>query len=887
MNYTFVNPRIQVGVSVATISIFVIFLVFYSQVLIAIRNLNSYPTGNFALEVADGNPPASIGNLKVIGRSVYFHASLDFVAVREGFYPNIMQTDDGNEGIRVELADRTLMIMAGKGKSQNFTLPLGQVEFGRKYHLQIEGLDRSHVSAKFGDHPWQSIVDSAIRVPGENFRVGDGHVQARRWQGDIENFQLEVKNTLSPRRAVLVALALLAVLLLPLIWVTGKKRALVAAAIRLSIEAAMVRGPSLRLPSVPSTFPLWILALIAAGITAVYTASYAFVYFPITEGWFNVYADAIKRGQILYKDVNLLLTPVFPLTLLALDKIFGDGFWGYRLLGIVLMAAFAAITFDLLRSIFDRWASAFAAAVAVIFYESGPAFIDYDFTQIVSFFLLAGCLAVIRYSRSCNPFSLFLSGFFFSLATLTKQSNGGVVSIGMTLIVFTTIFFVARRSLISHLAMFFLGALLPLSVVLTWLAQNGSLFAFLEQTIFNAASAKGSSAIASGWIWRFFGDPDFAGANLAAAEMVVKTVVVAFLITVFVAATKSAFVAANSQSKSPEKVFVHSFLGDSSAQPLRWNPRALAAVVGFFLLVATVFGQKLHYSLQLSFNLPIISIPNKYNLTFLFVIIAVNVYCVAILVALVRLSIRKNERLLALLIVGCFGLLLMAGNGTSAALSEMSAFLGIGILIAAGMSITSRSAIIPTFVMLLAVSGSGSFISAKFSNPYTWWGFSTGEIGTSTCSPLSGKLEGLCIDEGSAKGIANTVAAVSSSTDRSAKVLSFPNIPIFALLADRTFFGRSPVPWFDFMSQKEGDVLLGELITDPPEAIVVARLPVAVFDGHEKAFNHGEPGVHRKILQYIDELWRQEKIALVTENMIDGVNVQVFRLVTNPCDECR
>ena len=81
------------------------------------------------------------------------------------------------------------------------------------------------------------------------------------------------------------------------------------------------------------------------------------------------------------------------------------------------------------------------------------------------------------------------------------------------------------------------------------------------------------------------------------------------------------------------------------------------------------------------------------------------------------------------------------------------------------------------------------------------------------------------------------------------------------------------------MSQDEGQVLLKQLRESPPEAIVVARVPDYVYDGHEQVFNAGATGVHRQILQYIDELWRQHQIDLVAENAIDGVNVQVFRYV--------
>ncbi|MGV1760189.1 glycosyltransferase family 39 protein [Rhizobium sp. A22-96] len=798
---------------------------------------------------------------------------MDFTALRDGFYPNIMQTDDGNSGVRIELAGKDLMVMAGKGNGQNFLIPLGEIEFGKEYHLEIEALDRSYVFAKLGNHPWQSIVDSSVRLPGANFRVGDGHVQTRRWQGNISNFKMQVDSTLSWRFGIGIVLALVLLLAFPLALIFRAHRQLILTAIRLTVEGAVQRGPTLRLPSIPSTFPLAWLSLAPIGVTALYAASYAFVYFPITEGWFHVYVDAFKRNIFMYRDVNLLIPPIYPMTLIVFDRIFGDGFWALRLLGIVVIAAIAVTTFDLLRFIFDRWVSAFAAIVAAIYYQFGNAYIGYDFTQFATLYMLLGCLGVVRYARSGNAIFLFASGFFLAIATLSKQSNAGIVSIGMTFVALFAIYYVSKTSILKHSILFFSGALAPLIAVLIWLARNEALFAFLDQTAFHAASAKGNSAIASGWIRQLFFQADFAGANLAAAIFVARTVISALILVLCFSAAKSAFVAVNSRSKHPAKVFAHSFLGAASSQPRNWNPRAVASILGFILISLTVIAHRL----KIEFEIPLVSLPKSYELNFLFIVIAFNVYCIGIIVALIRIRRRHITRTLSLLIVSAFGLLLMIGNGTSAGLSEISAFLGIGILIASGMSVTSRSAIMPIFVMLLAVHACGAFAATKFANPYSWWGISTGEIGASTCSPMSGRLSGLCIDEHNATGIAATVAAVSSSTTPSGEVLGFPNIPIFTLLADRKPFGRSPIPWFDFMSQDEGRLLLKQLQETPPEAIVVARVPDFAYDSHEQLFNAGAPGVHRQILQYIDELWKQHQIDLVTENVIDGVNVQVFR----------
>jgi hypothetical protein len=379
--------------------------------------------------------------------------------------------------------------------------------------------------------------------------------------------------------------------------------------------------------------------------------------------------------------------------------------------------------------------------------------------------------------------------------------------------------------------------------------------------------------IFSGWIWRLFVDADFAGANLAALAFVVTTVLSMVAVVLFIDAVKSAYFAANSPSEAPAKVFAHSFLGATLAQPRSWNPRAFAASLGFILLIAIVALKKFNFQPQLPFS----PISDDYDINFFFIVIAFNAYLVGVVVASLRMMRRRATRTFSLLLVSVFGFLMMAGNGTSASLSEMSAFLGVGMLVASGMSISSRSMIMPTLVMLIAVNACGSLVADKFSEPYSWWGIGTGEVNRYGCASVSGMLNGLCIDKESAKGITATVDAITHSTTPSQAILSFPNIPIFALMANRALVGRSPIPWFDFMSQEEGEVLLKTLHDTPPGAIVIARLPDTVYDSHEKAFNSGARGVHREIAEYIDELWKTHRVTLVTENMINGVNVQVFR----------
>src|SRR6185312_13331153 len=107
-------------------------------------------------------------------------------------------------------------------------------------------------------------------------------------------------------------------------------------------------------------------------------------YFPITEGWFQSYAQLMSEGKIPYRDFFLFLTPLYPLTIEALFHFIGHGIWAFRLFGIGIILALASIIYFSLIE-FSTAATAFAITVTmVIYYQSGVAHITYDFIQFVT-----------------------------------------------------------------------------------------------------------------------------------------------------------------------------------------------------------------------------------------------------------------------------------------------------------------------------------------------------------------------------------------------------------------------------------------------------------------------------------------------------------------------
>jgi len=131
------------------------------------------------------------------------------------------------------------------------------------------------------------------------------------------------------------------------------------------------------------------------------------------------------------------LPPLYPLHIAIIQTIFGDELFILRLVGIIVTAGIALALYECLKGTFHRWIAAFAAASAVIYYQSGNAYIGYDFTQFLTLYLLLGTALLLRYAAalfggaSQNRLRRLaaIAGVFFGFAVLINQSNAGVTSL--------------------------------------------------------------------------------------------------------------------------------------------------------------------------------------------------------------------------------------------------------------------------------------------------------------------------------------------------------------------------------------------------------------------------------------------------------------------------
>ena len=124
----------------------------------------------------------------------------------------------------------------------------------------------------------------------------------------------------------------------------------------------------------------------------------------------------------------------------------------------------------------------------MFYYQSGVAYISYDFTQLLTLLTLASLLMLIILADLKNEnynkvrvkiiACLLFSGVFTDLAFLTKQSNGLMILISSGIAASYLVYFSYR----NNLKLFFYymaGVFIPFFIIFIWLISENSLGHFL------------------------------------------------------------------------------------------------------------------------------------------------------------------------------------------------------------------------------------------------------------------------------------------------------------------------------------------------------------------------------------------------------------------------
>jgi hypothetical protein len=605
-------------------------------------------------------------------------------------------------------------------------------------------------------------------------------------------------------------------------------------------------------------------ALISLSLIS-YQLFYVISYYPITEGWFSEFAHLIRAGYIPYKDFHLLISPLYPLTLALIQTIFGEHLIILRLIGMVITVSIAISTYLILKRLFTRSIAVIASVMATIYYQSGNAYIGYDFTQFLTLYLLLGAMFLIETMSAefdtatkveTKSYSLFFSGLFFSLALLTKHSNAGIVILTMFLVTMPLSFiYLGFYRSFKLLLQISTGFIVPLTIMFIWLGAHGVLNALIQDIFINAQQAKGGSNVI------FYNSVI---KTLSTADLHIISCTKLFLYAAFVwILLKKISTCTLFRITSKECFFLNKTVHNSILYATIFTLILLLIMAYIYLAGSEYTG--LNIVTKIGQTILVTNITNS-----------LRVYILGSIIACVLLIINPTSFHVYLFLLSIFGLGLSFGNGSSAGLSEISAFLGYGVSVGILFTLFTKvrfGLLVPLFISFSIASVQ---ISSKFSSPYYWWSVITPDIRALNCANSEGLFKGICVPADQYKKmeqIANEVRKHSSENE----IYVYPHMPIFYEMTEKIPYRGAVVSWFDFMSDDQAKVLAHELLEKPPSMLIIADLPDEVATAHEQLFRGGRLSGQRDIIASIHKLVADRTICRLRKiKNLNGLDIDLY-----------
>lgn len=591
----------------------------------------------------------------------------------------------------------------------------------------------------------------------------------------------------------------------------------------------------------------------AAGLIAFllgYNLLFNFSFLPLTEGWFSSYAHLVISGKVPYKDFYLYLTPLYVWVISLITYIFGSSLFALRVFGVLITCSIGLLLFKIFRFKFSPVASFVGATIATLYYQSGNAYISYDFTQVLTLFSLFSFNFLLTANQTINSpdqageypkakvnkafISLFFAGFFASCAFLTKQSNGSFIAIFtfLSCLYLTLTSNTGSHHKIKLLLYFLYGGFLPVGFVIGYLVLNQALALFIDQIFFNAISAKGNlTKILSSWIVGVFTPV------LKVQAYEILRVLIAFFFSghlIFWAFNRSRSLADIyiKTGKHRDALFLTAFLLlFTSVMICAWNDNPWLKSQ-FFLP-----GRHL-----LNYLIPLSICWVLFQLTLVPISYVIPTY----------IKIDKRTIILAICVLGQF-----FGNGTSAGLSEISSFIAVGWVAA---WLCNRGSI-PFFGIWLAFYScallSTTLVYSKFDRPYAWWGVSEPSIRSASLHIDNPILKRLYISPDTEETFSGAMSALGPN--KYGSIFSFPNIPIFYLITNTWPNSKAVITWFDFLNDRDAIAESIRLKGDPPDIVLYLDLPEVAWKAHERLFRGGQRLGQRDIQDWLYETCVLEK----------------------------
>lgn len=600
---------------------------------------------------------------------------------------------------------------------------------------------------------------------------------------------------------------------------------------------------------------------------------------PPTNGFF-LYWARLSNESTVYKDFYFPLPPVGLLVEGQFPLLFGSPVIAEQWIQAFKWLLICLVLFCILLQLgFNGLSSFLGVTVSASAYLVSPGNITAGYLELVWLFILLGVYFSLQtFSSKHSPFSPLLSGVFFSLAALTKQS-ALIIAFFAVLGFVAIILYLKETSSRQKIQLFIIGILIPFLFVFFWLFIYGNATEFIQQAFGFGGKNPGKSN------WKFWLLDGF-----GIKSQILPLILIFF--SIFTAYSITSEKSKNLQGMNKFKVSISFLLlalsilminginlltgapsGKSSSILILFvvllaiggilsenkiindiSTLMMSLVVIVFGIVAVLFGATLLTHDVPKQNWYFTFLP---NMNLLGAMGTVALLCLGFLFFKTKTNQSNHQFLFVGIIAASFALM----NSLSGGLSIETWLLGLSFAIAwiaSNFFLHLPTNIAKASVVLLFSTVLFAFSASQQENPYDWWGIKVDSLIAQPHFSNSEVVPGFTLGENTAKfyeSVDSAFTEIGKSLDDD-RVLFGPNLAGLAgsLYPNiQTYKLNCPILWWDICTASNSASDLKKIISDPPEVIVWYAAPEEVISGHELGFGGGEPSSIRAIQNWILE----------------------------------
>lgn len=562
---------------------------------------------------------------------------------------------------------------------------------------------------------------------------------------------------------------------------------------------------------------------------------------PFAEGWYTYYAQCINKGEILYKDFDYLLSPLYILLIAFITKIFGYKIIVLRILGVLFFCLIACLVFFILCEIFSEAYACIATITAVFFLQSEVAQVFYDYVRLMDIFSSLSILLLLKTIKCTNAkpikkyyFSLMCAGVLNACFYLVKQNMALVFAAYMFVfvIMLNIVLYKSFKNIMKSVGLYVIGLVTPIFLIYAVLISQGSFLSYIELTGSEAIAAKGGiSAILFGWF----------RANIQSFKQSFSySFFVLFLIILLYFIKKIAIKAK----------FGNAQLLDQCDGKERLFDELCTIIFGICVLLYIVIAVNSEKFARIVEGYSYLS---PYSV-FLIVLPLFCFFAIYVMICSIKHKPISEQNLLYTGITGAY-LAISYGCGMSGGLAEGQATIGVAFGIAFVLHILKFrfSGMIKVFIALVCLFITVQSVEKKLVYTYNWWGMDESDFWSSQMvSDDILLLEGIQMSYETLNAYETIYHIIEENTDENDSIYCFPQIPIFYSICDRSDPGiRAKVQWFDVVSDASIKADQKVIEKNPPKAIIIYETSEYAYHMHEQLFNNGEISATRSMYNFL------------------------------------